>query len=212
MPERRPIIVASIDKDLLDLLAEDPRWQPVGILDPQGAGERPCGIPVLGADESWLHWSAVHGDAVVALAIDVPGRRRAFAAQVDVDRYATVIAADAYVAPSARLGAGCIVQRRTTILADVVLGRGCKLNVGATIHHDCAVGDWCTLAPGARLLGSVQVGAAAYIGAGAVVLPRLRIGDGAIIGAGAVVTSDVPPGDTVTGVPARSSRVLMEEL
>jgi UDP-2-acetamido-3-amino-2,3-dideoxy-glucuronate N-acetyltransferase len=43
----------------------------------------------------------------------------------------------------------------------------------------------------------------ASIGSGAVILAGVRIGAGALVGAGAVVTRDVPPGETVAGVPAR---------
>ncbi len=42
----------------------------------------------------------------------------------------------------------------------------------------------------------------AWLGAGAIVLPGVTIGRDAIVGAGAVVTRDVPPGETVVGVPA----------
>ena len=52
-----------------------------------------------------------------------------------------------------------------------------------------------------------MVGDDVEIGAGAVLVCKrghsLHIGDGARVGAGAVVTSDVPPGVTVVGVPAR---------
>ena len=44
----------------------------------------------------------------------------------------------------------------------------------------------------------------ASIGTGATILGGLEIGAGAIVGAGAVVTADVPAGETVAGVPARS--------
>jgi acetyltransferase-like isoleucine patch superfamily enzyme len=42
-----------------------------------------------------------------------------------------------------------------------------------------------------------------WVGIGAIVLKGVRIGRGARIGAGAVVTSDVPPGATFAGNPAR---------
>ncbi len=56
--------------------------------------------------------------------------------------------------------------------------------------------DW-TLLP-------IVVGRRAMLGSATVVLGGVRIGEGAIVGAGAVVTRDVPPGDTVIGVPARA--------
>lgn len=47
------------------------------------------------------------------------------------------------------------------------------------------------------------IGDDVFIGAGARVLGAITIGDGAIIGANAVVLTDVPPGATAVGVPAR---------
>ena len=46
----------------------------------------------------------------------------------------------------------------------------------------------------------------AAIGTAAVILPGLTIGEAAVVGAGAVVTTDVPPGATVVGNPARIVR------
>jgi acetyltransferase-like isoleucine patch superfamily enzyme len=54
-----------------------------------------------------------------------------------------------------------------------------------------------------HLGGEVRIGEGALIGIGAVVLPRVTVGAWSTVGAGAVVTSDVPPGVTVAGVPAR---------
>jgi serine O-acetyltransferase len=42
-----------------------------------------------------------------------------------------------------------------------------------------------------------------YIGTGAKVLGHVTVGDDARIGANAVVLSDVPPGATAVGIPAR---------
>lgn len=50
--------------------------------------------------------------------------------------------------------------------------------------------------------GEVVIGEGAMIGAGATVLPGVKIGAGAQVGANSLVTEDVPPGETVIGVPA----------
>jgi acetyltransferase-like isoleucine patch superfamily enzyme len=51
--------------------------------------------------------------------------------------------------------------------------------------------------------GPVEIEDDAWIGIGAIVLKGVRVGRGARVGAGAVVTSDVPPGASVAGNPAR---------
>ena len=50
--------------------------------------------------------------------------------------------------------------------------------------------------------GEVVVGEGAMVGAGAVVLPGVEIGADAQVAANSLVDEDVPPGETVAGVPA----------
>ncbi|WP_255167056.1 acyltransferase [Natrononativus amylolyticus] len=50
--------------------------------------------------------------------------------------------------------------------------------------------------------GEVVVGERAMIGAGAIILPGVEIGADASVAANSLVTRDVPPGETVAGVPA----------
>jgi acetyltransferase-like isoleucine patch superfamily enzyme len=50
--------------------------------------------------------------------------------------------------------------------------------------------------------GEVVIGEGAMIGAEAVILPGVRVGANAQVAANSLVTSDVPPGETVAGVPA----------
>ena len=50
--------------------------------------------------------------------------------------------------------------------------------------------------------GPVRVGRRAMVGAGTIVLPGTEIGENAQVAANSLVTTDVPPGETVGGVPA----------
>jgi acetyltransferase-like isoleucine patch superfamily enzyme len=126
---------------------------------------------------------------------------------------------------------GCSVGDHTRIGTFVEIQRGavvgerCKVSShtfvceGVTIEDDVFVGHGVVFVNDKRpaatnaagelkssddweLLRTV-VARGASIGSGALIMGGLRIGEGAFVGAGAVVTRDVPPGDTVAGVPAR---------
>jgi sugar O-acyltransferase (sialic acid O-acetyltransferase NeuD family) len=109
----------------------------------------------------------------------------------------------AFVAASARVGAGCHVLAQSAICVDATLGVQCIVNTGATIDHECQLGDGVHVAPGAHIAGCVAIGDHAFVGIGASVVPRVTIGRRAIVGAGAVVIGDVAPDTTVAGNPAR---------
>lgn len=54
-----------------------------------------------------------------------------------------IVSPDAYVAPSARLGAGVIVEPSATIQSRATVGRGSIVSSGAVLRHDAVVGECC---------------------------------------------------------------------
>ena len=125
-----------------------------------------------------------------------------------------------------RIGDNTRIGTFVEIQRGAVIGANCKIQShtfvcdGVEIHDDVFVGhgvmfindkfprataesgalqteaDW-TLLP-------VVVERGATLGSGAIVMGGVRIGAGALVGAGAAVTRDVPPGEIVMGVPART--------
>jgi sugar O-acyltransferase (sialic acid O-acetyltransferase NeuD family) len=198
----RPIAMVGVDKDMIDMIQELVDWDLVGVFDNHPAADA-LGLPHLGGDEDWADVRAKRPDLGIVISIDPTGLKSKLVAHYGDDVLRTVVARDGYVARSATLGPGCIVQRGARVLPDAVLGTAVKMNVGATVHHDGRIGDCVTLAPGCTILGTVTLEDRVYVGAGAIILPKVRVGKGATIGAGAVVAADVPEGMTVVGVPAR---------
>ncbi|WP_353950950.1 acetyltransferase [Knoellia sp. S7-12] len=208
MPAARLVIVgaggfAREVAEIARLLRPDSR---LGFVDdaPQDDATRLMtgkGAHHLGAARSWQPEDSDTG----VIAIGDPGIRAALAALLG-ERGAVfdvLVHPDATIARSATLHPGVIVAPGARVSADVVLGHHVHIDQNATVGHDTIVGAYSRLNPAACLSGAVVVGEGAYIGAAAVVLQGLTVGAGCIIGAGAVAVSDVEPGTTVKGVPAR---------
>jgi sugar O-acyltransferase (sialic acid O-acetyltransferase NeuD family) len=162
--------------------------------------------------DGFAAWRAESGARAFGFLAAIGGHRGADRLQIHDDLTAAGLSPlrarhpTAFVAASAKLGAGSQILAMAAVCVDAVLGRAVIVNTSASVDHECVLGDGVHVGPGARLLGCVTVERLAFVGAQAVVLPRLCIGEGAIIGAGAVVTRDVAPGQTVVGNPARVVR------
>jgi len=78
-----------------------------------------------------------------------------------------------------------------------------------SIHPLTVIGDRCgiqqdvTIGTNMDRDGAPVIGDDVYIGSGAKILGTIKIGDGARIAANSLVITDVPPGATAIGVPAR---------
>jgi acetyltransferase EpsM len=187
--------------DLVEQIGEHELVAFVENWDRDRAGRTLAGRPVIWVDELAEHageWSAV-------CAIGSPERRHYVdhVAGLGVD-FATVLHPSAVVAPSARLGAGCIVSPGVVIGAHAEIGEHVILNRGVLVGHHTRVGSCVTLSPAANVAGCVQIGDGAYLGMGATVIDRRTVGAGALVAAGAVVVRDVGAAVRVQGVPARS--------
>lgn len=81
----------------------------------------------------------------------------------------------ASVAPSAKIGPGCIVFPKTVIDSRVQLGDGCIIHNGSIISHDCTIEPACFFGPGAVICGNCSIKQGCFIGAGTVIQDRAHI-------------------------------------
>lgn len=134
--------------------------------------------------------------------LDVRRRVAAFLDGIPV-ALATAIHPTAFIAPSARIGAGTFVGPMAAVHTGTVIGRNVCIYTGSTIDHDNRLEDHVFVSPGVHTAGQVIVESGAYLGPGVVVANGCRVGRDSIVGAGAVVLADIPPRTVAFGTPAR---------
>jgi UDP-3-O-[3-hydroxymyristoyl] glucosamine N-acyltransferase len=98
--------------------------------------------------------------------------------------------------------ANCSVARGS--LSDTVIGDGTKLDALVHIAHNVVVGRNCELTAGTVIGGSTTVGEMTWTGLNSTLKNGIKVGRNVIVASGASVIHDVPDGDIVAGVPARS--------
>jgi acetyltransferase EpsM len=189
------------------------RWVVQGYVGPDEAGG-PGDLPWLGEDATlaarladlapgdrpWLVLGFGGGEAPGTLASRVAAADR-FGGET---RWATIVHATAWVAPSATVEAGAVVLASAVVNTGAHVGGHAIVNSAAVVEHDVVIGRGVHVAPGAVIGGGTHVGEGALIGLGARVRDHIEIGAGAIVGMGAVVVGSIAPGARVVGVPARS--------
>jgi serine O-acetyltransferase len=148
-----------------------------------------CASPV----EALLFFKGYHAIQAYRLAHALLNKgRRPFALHLQ-NRMALTFGAD--INPAARLGRGLMIDHGT----GVVIGETAVVEDGVSILQGVTLGGTGKEA-GDR---HPKIREGVMIGAGASILGNIEIGARAKIGAGSVVLSDVPPGCTAAGVPAR---------
>ena len=102
------------------------------------------------------------------------------------------------------IGANSCVDRGA--IRDTVIGEGTKIDNLVQIGHNCEIGRHCVMAAFTGISGSVTVGDYVKMGGRVGITDNLTIGEGAVLTAATGVISNVPPGMTVGGFPARPWR------
>lgn len=178
-------------------------YRPVGILDPQAAGEV-LGVPVLGGDDR-LESLRAEGIDAVFVALGGNRLRERVGAKAVAAGYMlpSLVHPSAVVLRSAVLGQGIAVMPRAVVGAEAWIGDLAIVNTAAVVEHDNRLDTAAHAAPGSALAGNVSVGRRSLVGVGASVRPGVRIGDDVIVGAGSSVVSDLLAPGTFGGVPAR---------
>lgn len=214
---RQPLIVVGGGEHarvVVDAARESGSWDVVGIIDidPAERTRSLLGVDHLGSDAEYL--AAVAGvpralrpALVLGIGgIGAPVARRAAAARYDLadaGPWATIVHPAAWVSTAAVLHPGAVVLAGAVVNAGAEIGAQAIINTHAVVEHDSVVGPFSHIGPGAILGGAAKLGDGVFAGMGCVIRDHTIVGSNAIIGMGAIVVSNVPPGTTVLGLPAR---------
>lgn len=194
--------------DAVNLAGSGPGIEVVGVIDEDPSvgellGAR--GVELLGPIGALASLAADVG-YVIGIA-DGGVRRRLDAALRSSGRPCpTIVHPNVHVGFDVRLGPGTVVASHVSFENHVRLGRHVHVNQNSTVGHDSVLGDYTTVSPLVAVSGAVTTGSGAFLGTGASIRQGVRVGADAVVGMGAAVITDVAPGRTVVGVPARVLR------
>nr|WP_222533451.1 acetyltransferase [Azospirillum sp. 412522] len=121
--------------------------------------------------------------------------------------FVSIVHPTAYVAPTARVGAGCVLCPLCFVGAFAAIADHAVVNAHASLGHDARLGRAAVLSPHASCGGGAFIGEEALLGSGAILLPGQSVGARARVAPGAVVYGPVPDGAMAMGNPARSGRI-----
>ena len=205
-----PLLLAAsggLGREVLAAARAGGDWDPIGFLDddPTSWGGSVGGLPVMGGLEAVV----AHPQAAVVLCAGKGAARLAIAERlaglgVTEDRLASVVHPSVSIGVGCRVGPGSVLLAGVVMTADVTVGRAVVCMPSVVLTHDDVVQDGATLCAGVVLGGSVRVGRGAYLGMASSVREGITVGPDTVVGMGAVVLRDVPRGEWVCGVPARS--------
>jgi sugar O-acyltransferase (sialic acid O-acetyltransferase NeuD family) len=161
------------------------------------------GVPVLGE----LGEVQKQGALIIGYGTDTETRAElAENAENEGWEFFSLVDNDTTVAESVSFGDGVYVNAQCYLGPGAELGDHAVVDSCANISHNVVISDGAVVTPGVTIAGNVTIEKQAYIGPNATILKQQTVGENAVVGAGAVVTDDVPPGETVVGVPARPLR------
>ncbi|MDB5813286.1 MAG: sugar O-acyltransferase, sialic acid O-acetyltransferase NeuD family [Rhodocyclales bacterium] len=177
-------------------------WNVLGFVDDNIESKQVGGHPVLGTT-AWLKGR----DCSVVVAIGASAMRRKVVhslEKIGVRRFATLVHPSAQIGTDVIVGDGSMISAGAVLTTNVTVGRHVIVNTAAIVSHDCRLADFATLAPNVCLCGAVRLEEGVELGASSTLVPGVLVGAWSLVGAGATVIGNVPPNETVAGVPART--------
>ena len=210
MDVTQPLVIVSaggFGRAVAHFAGKDPdcgvRWHLAGFLDGRAELAGKVELPLLGDP---MTYQPQPGQEFVC-ALGVPAIRRAYAAPLLAQGAPFMnLCSGLPPTPGVTMGQGCIFEPDVKMGVDTAMGDFVIIQSTTVIGYQVRLGSYSTVGCFVFIGGNAQIGEGVIIHPHATILPGVKIGDGAVIGAGSVVMSNVPPGVTMVGNPAKVFR------
>lgn len=110
----------------------------------------------------------------------------------------------AFIAQSAELSHGILVNSGATINANAIVGNNVVVHSNATIEYMATVEEMVQIGTGAIIGANAKIGEGTMIGAGAIIASGIKVGKNTQIAQGAVVLRNVEDEAVMVGNPAQA--------
>lgn len=119
-------------------------------------------------------------------------------------KFLSIISSRADIAPSAKIGDGCFIDRFSVISDNASVGDYSVIQRGAVIGHDVMISEYVTVGAYAFCGGDSRLGSLTTVNPHSTICRQVSVGERVMVGAGSVVIRRVPDNQHVIGVPAKT--------
>lgn len=157
--------------------------------------------PIICAPEDYQ----IQENDVFFIALGEPKWRKYYAEMMEKKgaEFISIISNNAFINPTAQIGAGSFIARLSVISDNVTLGKHTIVHVFSDLGHDAKVGDYSTIEAYCFMGGFSEVGSESVIHVRSTLIRKKKIGNKVEVGASSVVMRNVKDEDHVFGIPAQ---------
>ena len=182
---------------VLDILAEDPAQQAVGIVDDSAAswGREIGGLTVVGGSERIAELFGDGGfDAVViaiSTSVEARAKLRRLCEEANVP-LANAIDSRVKLATGVTIGTGNVICAFCHFGTETQIGDNNFISAYNSFDHHNVLGSDISTGPGCMTSGEVKLEDRVRLGTGVFVEPKLTLGEGTLVASGSVIVRSVP--------------------
>ena len=161
--------------------------------------------PVISSVEDYM---IQEGDVFICALGDIYYKRKYVECLLDKGaEFITLIHPKAQIGLNTRIGRGCIIRSDASISCDIQIGDFVTIMGYCILGHDVKVGDYCHIGAHSFMGGYSLLEDQVTLHPNVKVMPHKKVGSNSTVGIGSIVMTNIKPGISVFGVPAKKLNI-----